>query len=56
MNDRIAQPLTKLFDRYWTVFWYEAKQELRNDSEELLLPSIEKLNPRFGCQGGVSHA
>jgi uncharacterized protein (TIGR02687 family) len=43
MNDRIAQALTKLFDRHRIVFWYDAKQELRDDFEALLLPGVEKL-------------
>jgi len=43
MNDRIAKALTKLFDRHRIVFWYDAKQELRNDFEALSLPGIEKL-------------
>lgn len=56
MNFRTTQALTKFFDRHRIVVWYDAKQELSNDSEELLLPSIEKLDPRFGCRGGVNHA
>lgn len=56
MNDRITQILTKLFYRHWTVYRHDAKRELRNDSEVLSLPSIENLDPRSGCQGGVSHA
>ena len=43
MNDRIAQALTKLFDRHRIVFWYDAKQELRDDFEALSLPCVEKL-------------
>ncbi len=43
MNDRIAKALTKLFDRHRIIFWYDAKQELRNDFEALSLPGIEKL-------------
>ena len=43
MNDRIAQALTKLFDRHRIVFWYDAKQELRDDFEALQLPGVEKL-------------
>ena len=43
MNDRIAQALSKLFERHRIVFWYDAKQELRDDFEALHLPSIEKL-------------
>lgn len=43
MNDRIAQALAKLFDRHRIVFWYDAKQELRNDFDALQLPDVEKL-------------
>lgn len=43
MNDRIAQALTKLFERHRIVFWYDTKQELRADYEELSLSGIEKL-------------
>lgn len=43
MNDRIAQALTKLFDRHRIVFWYDAKQELRDDFKALQLPGVEKL-------------
>jgi uncharacterized protein (TIGR02687 family) len=46
MNDRIAQALTKLFDRHRIIFWYDAKQELRDDFEALQLPGIEKLELR----------
>ena len=53
MNDRIAQALTRLFDRHRIVFWYDAKQELRDDFEALSLPGIEKLelkNNEFGIK------
>lgn len=53
MSDRIAQALTKLFNRYRIVFWYDAKQELRDDFEALSLPGIEKLeltNNEFGIK------
>jgi uncharacterized protein (TIGR02687 family) len=43
VNDRIAQALTILFDRHRIVFWYDAKQELRDDFEALSLHGIEKL-------------
>jgi len=43
MNDRIAQALTKLFDRHRIIFWYDTKQELREDFESLSLSGIEKL-------------
>lgn len=43
MENRIAQALTKLFDRHRIVFWYDAKKELRDDFEALSLPGVEKL-------------
>ena len=52
-NLRIAQALNKLFDRHRIVFWYDAKQELRDDFEALELPGIEKLelvNNEYGIK------
>ena len=43
MSERIAQALTKLFDRHRIVFWYDTKQELRAEYEALDLPGVEKL-------------
>ncbi len=43
MRSRIAQALTKLFDRYRIIFWYDARQELRDDFEALSLSGVEKL-------------
>lgn len=53
MNNRIAKALTKLFDRYRIIFWYDAKQELRGDFEALSLPCVEKLeltNNEYGIK------
>ena len=53
MNDRIAHALSKLFERHRIVFWYDAKQELRDDFEALQLPGIEKIelaNNQFGVK------
>ncbi len=53
MSDRIAQALNKLFNRHRIVFWYDAKQELRDDFDALSLPGIEKLeltNNEFGIK------
>jgi len=53
MESRITQALAKLFDRHRIVFWYDAKQELRNDFEAVELPGIEKLeltNNEFGVK------
>ncbi|MHB1563770.1 MAG: BREX-1 system phosphatase PglZ type A [Leptospirillum sp.] len=53
MENRIAQALTKLFDRHRIVFWYDAKQELRDDFEALSLPGVDKLeltNNEYGIK------
>lgn len=53
MENRITQALTKLFDRHRIVFWYDAKQELRDDFESLSLSGIEKLeltNNEYGIK------
>jgi uncharacterized protein (TIGR02687 family) len=53
MENRVAQTLTKLFDRHRIVFWYDAKQELRDDFEALQLPGVEKLtlaNNEYGLK------
>ena len=53
MNDRIAQALTRLFERHRIVFWYDAGQELRADFDALELAGIEKLeltNNEFGIK------
>lgn len=43
MNDRIAQALTKLFEKHRIIFWYDAKHELRDDYQRLMLPGVEKV-------------
>jgi len=53
MNKKIAQALTKLFERRRIVFWYDAKQELRQDFEDLQLADVEKVeltNNEFGVK------
>jgi uncharacterized protein (TIGR02687 family) len=53
MNDRITQSLTKLFEKHRIVFWYDAKQELRQEFEAIALDSIEKIelkNNEFGVK------
>ena len=53
MNDRIAQALTRLFERHRIVFWYDARRELRADFDALELAGIEKLeltNNEFGIK------
>ena len=43
MNDRIITALQKLFKRHRIVFWYDAKQELRDDFDDLVLEDVEKI-------------
>lgn len=53
MENRIAQALSKLFERHRIIFWYDVKQELRDDFEALSLPEVEKLelgNNAFGLK------
>lgn len=53
MENRIAQALTRLFERHRIIFWYDAKQELRTDFETLELAGIEKVeltNNEFGVK------
>jgi uncharacterized protein (TIGR02687 family) len=53
MNDHIVQTLTKLFERHRIVFWYAAKQELREEFDGLDLPDVVKVeiaNNEFGLK------
>lgn len=53
MNDRIINSLQKLFERHRIVFWYDTKQELRDDFDSLTLEGIEKIelnNNEFGVK------
>ena len=43
MNPQIEKALSRLFERSRIVFWYDAKQELRDEFEALTLPCIEKV-------------
>ncbi len=43
MENRIAQALTRLFDRYRIIFWHDTKQELRDDFEQLELADAAKI-------------
>jgi uncharacterized protein (TIGR02687 family) len=55
-EDKIAQALSRLFERHRIVFWYDAKQELRNSFEALKLQGIEKVelvNNEFGVKHRV---
>ena len=53
MEKRIAQALKKLFVKHRIVFWYAAKQELRDQFELLELADVEKLeltNNEYGIK------
>lgn len=53
MNSQIERALEKLFDKHRIVFWYDTKQELRDDFEALQLPGVEKLeltNNEYGIK------
>jgi hypothetical protein len=53
MDSRIGQALLKIFERHRIVFWYDAKKELRDDFEALVLPGVEKLeiaNNEYGLK------
>ena len=41
--DKIEQALLKLFDKHRIVFWYDEKQELRQEFDELWLTGVEKI-------------
>ncbi|HPX19689.1 MAG TPA: BREX-1 system phosphatase PglZ type A [Deltaproteobacteria bacterium] len=41
--DKITQALSKMFERFRIVFWYDAKKELRSDFESLSLKGVEKI-------------
>jgi uncharacterized protein (TIGR02687 family) len=41
--DKIAQAITRLFEKHRIVFWYDKKQELRDEYESLLLPGVEMI-------------
>jgi uncharacterized protein (TIGR02687 family) len=51
--NEIEQALTRFFDRHRIVFWYDAKQELRQEFEALALPAVVKIalaNNQFGVK------
>lgn len=52
--DKIAQHLSRLFDKHRIVFWYDAKQELRQEYESLWLPGVEKIE-LINNEYGVKH-
>ena len=53
MENRIAQALSRLFERHRIVFWYDAGRELRAEFDTIELVGIEKLeltNNEFGIK------
>lgn len=54
MNDRIAQALTRLFEKHRIVFWFDNKLELCLDYESLSLPGVEKIR-LSGNEYGVKY-
>lgn len=51
--DKITQAITRLFDKHRIVFWYDAKKELRQEYETLLIPGVEMIelhNNEFGVK------
>ena len=55
-EDKITQALSRLFERHRIVFWYDAKQELRNSFEALNMQGVDKielLNNEFGVKHRV---
>ena len=53
-ENRIAQALSRLFERHRIVFWYDAKQELREEFEEIYLDGVEKIE-LVSNEFGVKH-
>jgi hypothetical protein len=41
--DKIAQAITRLFDKHRVVFWYDAKNELHDAYNSLWLTGVEKI-------------
>jgi hypothetical protein len=51
--NKIEQALARIFDRHRIVFWYDSKQELRDEYEDVELPDVEKIeliNNQFGLK------
>ncbi len=56
LESRIAQALSRLFEKHRIVFWYDAKSELRADFEAVTLEDVEKIeiaNNEFGIKHRV---
>lgn len=41
--DKIAQAITRLFDKHRIVFWYDANKELHDAYNSLWLTGVEKI-------------
>lgn len=52
--DKIAQAITRLFDKHRIVFWYDAKKDLREQYESLWLAGVEKIELKNN-EYGVKH-
>jgi uncharacterized protein (TIGR02687 family) len=51
--NKVAQSLTKLFDKHRIVFWYDNNHELRQEFDALALEEVEKIeltNNEFGVK------
>jgi uncharacterized protein (TIGR02687 family) len=51
--NKIAQAIALLFDKHRIVFWYDAKQELRQEYESLSIHGVEKIeinNNEYGIK------
>jgi uncharacterized protein (TIGR02687 family) len=53
VNSRIAQALSRLFERHRIVFWHDTKRELREEFDSMQLAGVEKVelvNNEFGVK------
>jgi len=53
MSQQITHALSRLFDKHRIVFWYDTKQELRDDFETVSIPHVEKVeiaNNEYGLK------
>jgi hypothetical protein len=41
--NKIAQAISRLFDKHRIVFWCDAKKDLRHEYDSLLLPGVEMI-------------
>lgn len=53
MSNQIQTALSRLFEKHRIIFWYDTKQELREDFESVSLSNVEKLeidNNEYGLK------